>query len=178
MTISSTASVKVILNSTLNDTEALGDAVATAALGYTQAMSSGETTNYKVDAQYQTGFVLAASSSTQLDLKSLTDSLGQTISLANAKVILVKNSGYTTSGKTVASAATITIGGTTSPADTFVGFFGDATDKLKVFSGMPLALISSKDGVDVGASTNLVLIENTSVSEAIYVEVLIVGEAD
>jgi len=172
---SATADMSVRLTSTAVDTEALGTATSVATLGFSQRMASGGTTS-TVDSQVQAGYTIPASSSTTIDLKDLTDSLGNTVAFDNIKALVIHNTGYTTSAKTTASAADIVVGGVTSPADTFAGFFGDSTDTVKVFNKQILPLLSTIAGVEVGASTNLLLITNSSATAAIYVEVLIVGE--
>ena len=111
---------------------------------------------------------LGATTSENLDLAgSLTDAYGSTITFARVKLIYVKAA--------TANGGNIIVGG--AAANTFVGPFADATDKVKIpAGGMFQVADAGATGWVVTAGTGDILkVENDDGAEAGTYDIIIIG---
>lgn len=112
---------------------------------------------------YSTTYSIAASGTQTINLQSLTDALGQTITATKAYAIRIQNTGANISLKAGA-------------ADGFVWFLVDASDILLIHTGGTFAWASAT-ATTVDATHKNLLITNLSGSDATSVKVeLVLGQ--
>ena len=155
--------------------EASVDLRAATGLSSDISLGSVSTTTYKCNSIIKGSLQLAVDSNQELDLNALTGINNIAAVLTDVRAIMIKHSGYTTSAKAVTSATHIVVGGATAGTDTFVGFVGDVTDTVKVFTGETLAFKATKNGISIPVGADKIKITNPSLTETVYVEYMIAG---
>ena len=110
---------------------------------------------------------IAASASEDLDLAAgLTDALGNTLTFATVKAIMIKASEDNTNDVTVSPAA----------ANGFLGPFADPSDLVSIPPGGSLLVQAPVAGWDVTADTgDLLTIANSSSGTGVTYDIIIVG---
>lgn len=173
MTKAIKATIKVTASADINDEDGILSTTSEVSTASTVIGSAAATDAGKVTEVSSVQLVIAASDSTTIDLQSLTNSLGESISLVDCRGLVISNKGYTDATAATDSLASISVGGAVS--NPFSGFFGDDTDVVKVFPANTLPLLSFKEVRTVSATAKDVLITNDSATEDILVEVVIYG---
>jgi len=142
------------------------DDVLSASNYWSWTVANGTSTD-QADLIFRDQRSLALSTSENLDLAgSLTDAYGSTITFAKVKLIYVK--AKSTNG------GNIIVGG--AAANTFVGPFADATDKVKVPAGGMYQVADAGTGWTVTAGTGDILkVENDDAADAGVYDIIIIG---
>jgi len=126
------------------------------------------TEDYSADTIYQGERALAYATSETLDVNdgSLTDSFGDSVTLATLKAIYVKNN---------SDDASLLIGGA---AANQIGLFNDVSDILKLRPGGEILLTSPDDnGVDVSTNSELKFEHDGTGTDSLTYEIIISGDA-
>lgn len=164
-----TTTIKVGISAGMSvDTDGSG-ATSILAKGYGATINLGISDYDQVCSQ---DIVLAAAGTATIDLQAIENDLGEVVSLAGVRAVLVKNTGATTVLGDVPSTAQISVGGALS--DAFVGFVKDVTDTVLVDAGEPLLFSGNADKV-ISATDKDILITNEDGVNAITVKVVVIG---
>jgi hypothetical protein len=129
-------------------------------------VTNGTSTD-EADLVFRDQRTLALSTSENLDLAgSLTDAYGTTITFAKVKALYVKAA--------TANTGNIIVGG--AAANTFVGAFADASDKIVIPAGGMYQVADAKTGWTVTAGTaDILKIENDDGAASGTYDIIIVG---
>ena len=165
MAVSLSASINISISATHVNALDLGNVTDSVSRTISQAFANGAGAN-QANKFYHDQIDIAASGSTTLDLSgSLTDGLGQTVTIAELKALIVKNN--STGDK-------LTMGDATNP----VGIFGADAHTIDIFPGGVFAMTwPTADGLAIaaGVSDELKFAHEGATTDAATANVYIFG---
>lgn len=162
------AKITLALQATQTGNQDLGSKASNIRNNINMSLANGTDAD-QINKMYADEDSLVGSATQTIDLAgTLVGPFGETITFTSIKVMLIvaKNT----------NKDTITIGGAAS--NTFVGFFGDATDTIKLAPGGVFMITNTNaEGYLVDAGTGDILeIHNDSPSDAAEYEIIILGD--
>jgi hypothetical protein len=164
-----TSKLAVVASAALVSTQDLGEARASMAKTYSVDLADG-TTAGKADRVFHDTRTLAASANEDLDLAGvLTDPLGQTLTFARIKALIV--------AAAAGNVNNVVVGG--APSNAWVGPFGAATHTNPVRPGQTVAYVcgsADATGWAVTAGTgDLLRIANSGAGTTVTYDIIVIG---
>jgi len=165
MTTSLTSAVKIALSGTLAGTPALGNAAHNLNYGQVFNFAAGAGAN-QANLLWENTITITASSSTSLDLTSLTDALGDAIVFAKVKAMAVFAHAANTNN--------VLVGNGTDP---WYAWADAGTDVITVVPGGLFMLVApTAAGFAVTASTAMTLkLANSSSGTSVVLDIVLIG---